>query len=156
MDEKHHVSGYDVLIDDLLACILDMRLMDASSANPQPELLDVLEMGLQEMRDDYARPCKQVAAPIRDTKVVDVCPPPAARLRATTMKKRHAPAAFCSSDLHAGPPEFIEDPAPYNVREKNRPLRSTIRRTSSDRRKSLSGIEWEKQIEDVCIIPARQ
>ena len=47
--------------DKLLARIPDMRRMDALSCNPEPKLIDVLELGLQRMRDTYARLLEPVA-----------------------------------------------------------------------------------------------
>ena len=82
-----------------------------------------------------------------------ISPPTSARIRDTKMKNRPDQVA-CSSILATGAPSRRRASLPSleadNVRQ-----RSSLRRASPERRRSLTGISWNKDIEAVCIIPAR-
>ena len=153
--------------DELLARIPDMRRIDALSCNPEPELIDVLEMGLQRMRDTYARRLEpealteraEASSPstprLQDTKMknrpapsapwrdqgAEISSPRAVCLRDTKMKKRPEPAAAAAApfcSLDDGPRENFPSPAADNVR------------------RSSPRISWNEDVEAVCIIPAHQ
>ena len=99
--------------DELLAGIPDMRRMDVLSYNPEPKLIDVLEMGLQRMRDTYARRLEPEVL----TERKKIFPPRAVCLQDTMMKNRPVPAAACCRCLDDGPRENIPSPAADNIRQ---------------------------------------
>ncbi|KAJ1478780.1 hypothetical protein T484DRAFT_1903987 [Baffinella frigidus] len=88
-------------------------------------------------------------------------PPAAARVRDTKMKDGPDPAAS-SSGLGRDSPSrrraSLPSPATDNVRKMCKThleQRSSLRRESPERRNSLTGISWSKDIEAVSTIPAR-
>ncbi|KAJ1472970.1 hypothetical protein T484DRAFT_3646802 [Baffinella frigidus] len=76
-----------------------------------------------------------------------------ARTPDTKMKNRPDPAA-CWSDFER---DSLSErhKSLKRAQSDNVPLPSSLRRTSSERRRSLSGISWNQELEAVCIIPAR-
>jgi hypothetical protein len=83
-------------------------------------------------------------------------PPTAARIRDTKMKNRPDPAAGWS-DIERGTPSrrraSLGRPEADNVNTTHLRLRSSLRRASPERRNSLTGISWNKDLEAVCTIP---
>lgn len=145
--------------------------MDASSCSPKPERNDSVQMCIKKMQAIYAGRHEPEVLTHR----TDVCSPPratsqrladvsrrtersffpAARSQGTTTKNLPEPAAS-TRDFQKGE---REDPAPEKFRQAPLWLRSSLRRASPERHtqpwSSLAEISWAKDIEAVCIIPAR-
>ena len=114
-----------------------MRRMDSLSYNPEPQLIDVLEMGLQRMRDTYARLLEPKALMER----MKLSSPRAVCLKDTMMKHLAELAAACWRDLDDGPRENNPSPAADNISQVHPRRCSSLKSASPERlsRQNLLG-----------------
>ncbi|KAJ1467398.1 hypothetical protein T484DRAFT_1755893, partial [Baffinella frigidus] len=122
--------------------------MDASSSDPEPErnkvfeairrvkASDVFNTSLLRMQAIYERRLGPVALAQRE----DICSAPAARSQETE-----------ESPSLAAPTIEVEQPDDIPKMR-----RSSLRRASPERRSSLAGICWDKDLEAVRVIPGRK